>query len=111
MQPTLRHVPPNFPRDSIHAVWSPSCAALMAATYPPGPPPMTTTSYSVEAEAKARAVTDEGKASERCERGKNVRNISVGVGGSSARANGCGNGRNSVTSIRSIEFFVSTSNI
>mmetsp|Transcript_4127 Transcript_4127/g.12887 ORF Transcript_4127/g.12887 Transcript_4127/m.12887 type:complete len:224 (+) Transcript_4127:1413-2084(+) len=45
MQPTLRHVPPSVPRPSTHAVFSPSCAALMAATYPPGPPPTTTTSY------------------------------------------------------------------
>ena len=32
------------PRFSTQAVFSPSCAARIAATYPPGPPPMTTTS-------------------------------------------------------------------
>ena len=36
----------------------PSCAALMAATYPPGPPPMTTRSYGSEAVAKPR---DDGR--------------------------------------------------
>jgi hypothetical protein len=30
----------------MQVVLSPSCAALMAATYPPGPPPITTTSLS-----------------------------------------------------------------
>ena len=45
MHPTLRHVPPSDPRISTHAVFRPSCPALMAATYPPGPPPITTRSY------------------------------------------------------------------
>lgn len=59
MQPTLRQVPPSVGRFSTHAVcqltletpafniavtFSPSWAALMAATYPPGPAPMTKTS-------------------------------------------------------------------
>jgi hypothetical protein len=46
MQPTLRQVPPRVPRFSMQVVLSPSCAALIAATYPPGPPPSTTTSLS-----------------------------------------------------------------
>src|SRR2546427_2558857 len=50
MQPTLVHAPPSAglpsaPRhSSTQAVFSPSCAARIAATYPPGPPPITTTS-------------------------------------------------------------------
>ena len=44
MHPTFKHVPPNVPRDSTQAVLSPSCAALIAQTYPPGPPPITITS-------------------------------------------------------------------
>src|SRR5690606_1328160 len=45
MQPTFTQVPPWFGRFSTTAVFSPSCAALMAQTYPPGPVPITTTSY------------------------------------------------------------------
>src|SRR3990167_8525926 len=47
MQPTFRQVPPRAILPSlswyfsIQAVFRPSCAALMAATYPPGPPPLT----------------------------------------------------------------------
>eukprot|EP00126_Sphaerothecum_destruens_P011011 Sdes_comp20840_c0_seq1m17521 len=41
MHPTFRHVPPRVPLFSTHTVFRPSCAALMAATYPPGPPPIT----------------------------------------------------------------------
>ena len=41
MQPVLRHVPPRAPLDSTHAVLTPSCAHLIAQTYPPGPPPIT----------------------------------------------------------------------
>ena len=37
IHPTFRQVPPRVPRDSTHAVFSPSCDALIAATYPPGP--------------------------------------------------------------------------
>src|ERR1700738_3884740 len=44
MQPTLRHTPPQY-LGSTTAVFSPSCAARMAATYPPGPAPRTTTSW------------------------------------------------------------------
>lgn len=44
MQPTFRQVPPRVPRPSTQVVFRPSWAALMAATYPPGPPPMTTRS-------------------------------------------------------------------
>jgi hypothetical protein len=39
MHPTLRQVPPRVPRISTQAVLRPSWPALMAATYPPGPPP------------------------------------------------------------------------
>ncbi len=45
MQPTLRQVPPSVGRFSTTATFMPSCAALMAATYPPGPPPMTMRLY------------------------------------------------------------------
>ena len=44
MQPILRQVPPRLARLSTQAVFIPSCAARMAATYPPGPLPMTMTS-------------------------------------------------------------------
>lgn len=40
MQPTLRQVPPRYSR-STQATLMPSWAARMAATYPPGPAPMT----------------------------------------------------------------------
>ena len=40
----LRQVPPRVPLDSIHAVFKPSCEALIAQTYPAGPPPITVTS-------------------------------------------------------------------
>lgn len=43
MQPTLRQTPPQY-FGSTTAVERPSCAARMAATYPPGPAPRTTTS-------------------------------------------------------------------
>src|SRR6185295_8035293 len=44
MQPTLRQVPPSVARFSTHATFNPSCAALIAHTYPPGPDPMMMTS-------------------------------------------------------------------
>ena len=44
MQPMLRQVPPSVAFFSTTAVFRPSCAALMAQTYPPGPDPITTTS-------------------------------------------------------------------
>jgi hypothetical protein len=44
MHPTFKHVPPNVARFSTHVTFIPSCAALMAPTYPPGPPPIITTS-------------------------------------------------------------------
>ena len=44
IHPTLRHVPPRVFRDSIHAVFKPNWAALIAQTYPPGPDPITITS-------------------------------------------------------------------
>lgn len=43
MQPTFRQTPPQYFSSTI-AVFSPSCAARIAATYPPGPAPSTTTS-------------------------------------------------------------------
>src|SRR3954469_9669988 len=43
MHPTLRHTPPQY-LSSTTATLLPSCAARMAATYPPGPAPRTTTS-------------------------------------------------------------------
>ena len=45
MHPILRQVPPSFPRPSIQVTFMPICAALIAETYPPGPPPRTTTSW------------------------------------------------------------------
>ena len=45
MQPTFRHVPPRY-CFSITVTCAPSCAARIAATYPPGPPPMTITLVS-----------------------------------------------------------------
>src|SRR5258708_2992631 len=44
MQPMLRQVPPRYLSFSTMAVFSPSCAARIAATYPPGPEPLLTTS-------------------------------------------------------------------
>src|SRR6476661_1773729 len=44
MQPTFRHVPPNSLHFSTRAVFNPSWPERMAATYPPGPEPMITTS-------------------------------------------------------------------
>src|SRR3954451_676891 len=46
MQPTLRHTPPQY-CFSITPTFRPSCEARMAATYPPGPAPRTTTSKSL----------------------------------------------------------------
>src|SRR5579859_4547876 len=43
MQPTFRHVPPMYCFSTI-ATRPPNCAARMAATYPPGPAPITVTS-------------------------------------------------------------------
>merc|ERR1719198_625773 len=47
IQPTLRHVPPSVPRPSTQTVFKPSWPHLIADAYPPGPPPMTHTSYWV----------------------------------------------------------------
>src|SRR5687767_2077821 len=46
MQPTFRQTPPQY-CFSTTATFRPSCAARMAATYPPVPAPITTTSYSL----------------------------------------------------------------
>src|SRR3989442_10104653 len=45
MHPMCRQVPPTFSR-STSATLSPSCAARIAPTYPPGPLPMTMRSYA-----------------------------------------------------------------
>src|SRR4051812_774082 len=47
MQPQFRQVPPRTGARSTTAVRRPSCAARIAATYPPVPDPITTTSYSL----------------------------------------------------------------
>ena len=47
MQPTVMQVPPTRPC-SIRTTFAPSCAARIAAGYPPGPPPRTATSHSIE---------------------------------------------------------------
>lgn len=77
IQPTFKHVPPRLPLFSTHAVLSPSCAALMAATYPPGPPPTTTTSYfpplGEEEKPLLEETAEESKAEEKEEGGKEQR--------------------------------------
>ncbi len=45
MQPTCKHVPPNLSSFSMIAVFRPNWPARIAATYPPGPLPITTRSY------------------------------------------------------------------
>src|SRR5436190_17662188 len=47
MHPTRRHVPPSSRCCSIQTAFAPSCAARIAAVYPPGPPPRTATSHSI----------------------------------------------------------------
>ncbi|KOX75085.1 hypothetical protein WN51_13392 [Melipona quadrifasciata] len=47
MQPTFKQVPPNVSPFSIQTVFIPNCAPLIDATYPPGPPPITTRSASI----------------------------------------------------------------
>jgi hypothetical protein len=47
IQPTLRHVPPRVGYFSINAVFIPSCAQRIAATYPPGPEPIIVTSKAL----------------------------------------------------------------
>src|SRR4029079_15667676 len=47
MQPTRRQVPPSSLSRSTHTTRAPSCAARIAAVYPPGPPPRTATSHSI----------------------------------------------------------------
>jgi hypothetical protein len=62
MQPTFKHVPPSVRLFSTQATFIPSWAARIAATYPPGPAPMTTRSnfvatiysFSSRAETAAR---------------------------------------------------------
>ena len=45
MHPQLRQTPPRL-SFSMMAVFSPSCEARIAVTYPPGPLPIMTISYS-----------------------------------------------------------------
>ena len=45
MHASLRQRPPTTPALSTTAVFIPTCAARIAATYPPGPDPITTQSY------------------------------------------------------------------
>src|SRR5262245_16065495 len=45
MHPQIRHVPPSAFCFSTTATFRPSCDARIAATYPPVPAPITTTSY------------------------------------------------------------------
>ena len=47
MQPTRRQVPPSSGSFSTQATLAPSCAARIAAVYPPGPPPSTAMSTSI----------------------------------------------------------------
>src|SRR6478752_5064552 len=46
MQPQFKQMPPRLSFSMI-AVLNPNCEALIAATYPPGPLPITTTSYAI----------------------------------------------------------------
>ena len=46
IQPIFKQVPPSVCSFSTHATFMPSCAALIAATYPPGPAPITIKSKS-----------------------------------------------------------------
>src|SRR5699024_12507604 len=46
IQPQFRHTPPSSDFSTM-AVFIPFCAAFIAATYPPGPLPITTTSYCI----------------------------------------------------------------
>src|SRR3954471_16440335 len=62
MQPTFRHTPPQY-LDSTTATLLPSWAARMAATYPPGPAPRTTTSKEGMPKAYAGQATGAGWAS------------------------------------------------
>ncbi len=55
MQPTRRHVPPSSGSFSMQATFAPSCAARMAAVYPPGPPPRTATSTSIRSSVTTSA--------------------------------------------------------
>ena len=41
IQPIFKHVPPSVFSFSTQATFIPSCAPLIAATYPPGPAPIT----------------------------------------------------------------------
>ena len=50
MQPTRRQVPPSSGSCSTQTTLAPSCAARIAAVYPPGPPPSTATSHFIAAD-------------------------------------------------------------
>src|SRR3954470_24605206 len=60
--PTRRHVPPSSGSCSMHTALAPSCAARMAAVYPPGPPPRTATSTSTLLGAACRRRSQDGRA-------------------------------------------------
>ena len=59
MQPTVMQVPPTR-ACSIMTTCAPSWAARMAAGYPPGPPPRTTTSHSIGLHSSIGRSTCEG---------------------------------------------------
>src|SRR5207244_3562897 len=62
IQPTRRHVPPSSASCSMQTVRAPSCAARIAAVYPPGPPPRTATSQSILLLVGFRADPSEARA-------------------------------------------------
>ena len=47
MQPTFKQVPPSVFLDSMQAVFNPNWEDLIAATYPPGPDPITITNGGI----------------------------------------------------------------
>src|SRR3954471_24910458 len=63
IQPQFRQMPPRCSR-STTAVFMPSCAARIAATYPPGPPPRTTRSNACSAMGLSFRQGDERVAAE-----------------------------------------------
>src|SRR5262245_34051002 len=77
MQPQFRQVPPSTGARSTTAVRRPTCAARMAATYPPVPDPITTTSYSVAIRRTLLILPADGgqrhERDRRCRRGRRWR--------------------------------------
>src|SRR5205823_3135093 len=81
MHPHRRHVPPSAFCFSTTATFRPSCAARMAATYPPVPAPITTTSYSFGISTLERREGDEaGAAGFRCGLGLPGRRLRIELG-------------------------------